>query len=282
MVLFLKDSFFSHYPQKQTPSAVTLLPLIVRKITIITALNEKKLPFQAKKPRKNLPSIRAGEDWDTPTSVLNSSTMLTRYRLPLITLMLLALAIGAAYLYESREPAPPAFDNQMGVSVISPPIALPAVTLKDQHNTPFQLDELEDEWSLMFFGFTHCPDICPTTLMTLKQAARRLPQQGLNYVFVTLDPTRDTPATIKEFLEFFDPSFIGLTGDPQDIDRLAQRLGIIYDYEGDLESGDYLVNHYAAILVIDPRGRLRAHILPPHPVDKVVEATRRLMDHYGN
>ncbi len=134
----------------------------------------------------------------------------------------------------------------------------------------------------MFFGFTHCPDICPTTLLSMNQVAKRLQQASIRYVFVSLDPKRDTPEKMKEYVSFFNPDFIGLTGKKADIDQLSEALGIIYDYEGDVEAGKYTVNHYAAILVIDPKGRVRAHILPPHPVDKVVNAINRIMDYYGS
>ncbi len=213
--------------------------------------------------------------------MLHSPTMLARFKILLISFVLLAMAIAGVYLLETREPAALEFDSSMGVSVISPPLPLPAVALQDQNSNMFRSADLEGQWNLMFFGFTHCPDICPTTLMTLKQVEKRL-SPNINYVFVTLDPNRDTPGKIKEYLAFFNSDFIGLSGEKSAIDRLSATLGVIYDYEGDVESGDYLVNHYAAILVIDPKGRLRAHILPPHPVDKVVDATNRIIDYYGN
>jgi protein SCO1/2 len=207
--------------------------------------------------------------------------MSTRSKLSLITLTVLILAAVTVYLVETREPPPLEFDNSMGVSVISPPVPLPSVTLQDQNETPFPISKLEGHWSLMFFGYTHCPDVCPTTLNTLNLTSKKLPA-SINYVFVTLDPKRDTAEKLKGYLEYFNPSFIGLTGKKGEIDRLTKRLGVIYDYEGDVKAGDYTVNHYSGILVVDPRGRLRAHILPPHTVAKLVKATTGLMNYYGN
>jgi len=134
----------------------------------------------------------------------------------------------------------------------------------------------------MFFGFTNCPDICPTTLTTMKQVKKRLAQQDFRYIFVSLDPKRDTSDTLKEYMDFFNPEFIALTGDKKEIDKLSETMGVIYDFEGDTSSNGYLVNHYASILVIDPQGRLRAHILPPHSVDKVADAITKLSNYYGN
>ncbi len=144
------------------------------------------------------------------------------------------------------------------------------------------MSKLKGSWNLMFFGFTNCPDICPTTLMTMKQVAKRLPQQDIRYLFVSLDPKRDTSEKLKDYMDFYNPEFIALNGDKNEIDKLSQATGVIYDFDGDTSGDDYLVNHYAAILVIDPQARLRAHILPPHSVDKVADAIIKLSNHYGN
>jgi len=144
------------------------------------------------------------------------------------------------------------------------------------------MSKLKGTWSLMFFGFTNCPDICPTTLSTMKRVKERLAQQDYRYIFVSLDPKRDTSDVLKDYMDFFNPEFIALTGDKKEIDKLSEAMGIIYGFEGDTTSDDYLVNHYAAILVIDPQGRLRAHILPPHSVDKVTDAITKLSNYYGN
>lgn len=195
-----------------------------------------------------------------------------------ITLLLAGVIAG---LFFEREPTPLEFQPQMGVSIISPPITLPAVTLTDQDGQPFNMDGLKGHWSLLFFGFTHCPDVCPTTLTSMNQVAKKLENSGLNYVFVSLDPKRDTPAKLKEYVHYFNPDFIGVTGDKASIDRLAESVGVIYEFEGDTSSDRYNVNHYAAILMIDPKGRLRAHILPPHPTTKMVDVITKIREYYG-
>lgn len=192
------------------------------------------------------------------------------------------MAVLAAFLFQQTEPAPLEFDSSKGIPVMSPAIPLPAVTLTDQHRQAFPMSKLKGGWSLMFFGFTNCPDICPTTLITMKQVEKHLSQRNIRYIFVSLDPQRDTSDTLKEYMSFFNPEFIALTGDIKDINKLSETMGVIYDIEGDTSSDDYLVNHYAAILVIDPQGRLRAHILPPHNVAKVADAIIELSNYYGN
>jgi protein SCO1/2 len=195
-----------------------------------------------------------------------------------ITLLLAGVIAG---LFFEREPTPLEFQPQMGVSIISPPVVLPDVSLIDQEGHPFTVDRFKGEWSLLFFGYTHCPDVCPTTLSNMNRVAKELKNTGLNYVFVTLDPKRDTPEKLKEYVHYFNPDFIGVSGDKSNIDRLAEAVGVIYDFEGDTSSERYNVNHYAAILVVDPKGRLRAHILPPHPTSKMVSVITKIRDYYG-
>jgi len=208
--------------------------------------------------------------------------MLNRFKIPLVALALLLAATASVVLLKQIEPTPLEFDSSMGIPVMSPPIPLPEVNLVDQHNQPFQTSTLKGSWNLLFFGFTNCPDVCPTTLNNLKQAAKQLSQQPIRYIFVSLDPNRDSPEKLKDYMNFFNPEFTALTGNKAEIDRLSEALGVIYDYEGDTSSDDYSVNHYAAILVVDPQARLRAHILPPHSASKIVTGISLIMDYYGN
>ncbi len=196
----------------------------------------------------------------------------------LFTLLVAGTIIG--FFFE-RELTPLEFQPQLGVSIISPPIALPDVTLTDQEGQPFKIDQLKGRWSLLFFGYTHCPDVCPTTLNNMNQVAKQLGNSELNYVFVTLDPKRDTPDKLKAHVNHFNPDFIGLSGTTANIDQLAETVGIIYDFDGDTSSDKYNVNHYAAILMVDPKGQLRAHILPPHPASKMVNVITKIREYYG-
>lgn len=201
--------------------------------------------------------------------------------------VLLLGGIVAIVIFQRMEPPPLEFDDLRGISIISPPVPLDRVELTGFDGQAFPIENLKNQWAMLFFGFTQCPDVCPTTLMSLKQSAVELrsqipPPEEPAYVFVSLDPARDTPEVVKDYVTYFDPAFIGLTGNGDAIARLAETVGVIYDYEGDIDGGRYTVNHYAAILVIDPQLRLRAHILPPHPVDKVTQAFTRIRDYYGN
>lgn len=194
------------------------------------------------------------------------------------------LVIAAALLWP-REPAPLEFNDLPGIVVLSPPQPVNNIQLQDHNNKAFDNGHLKGQWDLMFFGYTHCPDVCPSTLNALAQALpdiKNHSSQHNNYYLVTLDPARDTAARLKEYVGYFSPDFIGIRGEQADIDTLASHMGIIYDFEGDTSGDDYIVNHYSALLVIDPQARVRAHILPPHTPARITAAFNRIKDYYVN
>ena len=156
--------------------------------------------------------------------------------------------------------------------------------LVDHQDEGFDAARLQGKWSLLFFGYTHCPDICPTTLATLRGMAKDLQQTPAYYadtqfVFVSVDPKRDTVAHLKEYIGYFHPDFLAATGEKSQIDRLAQQLGAVYMFEGDTGSDDYIVNHSATVAIVDPQGRWIARINPPHSAGEMADNFRRLRDY---
>jgi protein SCO1/2 len=134
----------------------------------------------------------------------------------------------------------------------------------------FTRQDLSGRWSIMFFGFTHCPDICPTTLHSLGQVANNIEKSGFmgdtQVLFVSVDPARDTPEQLANYVPFFNPDFIGLTGTPDAIKDLTTDLGISV-FQGPTDNnGGYSVDHSTAILIIDSEANLKAVSSPPHDV----------------
>jgi len=168
------------------------------------------------------------------------------------------------------------------VGVLRPePRPLQAFELTDQYRQPFSLERLQGEWSFVFFGYTSCPDICPTTLSTLTGVVRKLqanPQDPANIqvVFVSVDPQRDTPEFIEKYLKYFDEAFLGITGTQQDIDSLTRQFGAGYMKEPDTAPGQYLVSHTSSIFLVDPHGRLLAAFSPPHDPGTIADQFRQI------
>ncbi len=143
---------------------------------------------------------------------------------------------------------------------------VPAFALQDQNGQPFSEAQLQGKWSVMFFGFTHCPDVCPTTLAILSQAWERLGalREQVQVILVSVDPERDTQQQRKDYIEYFNPQFIALGGEPERIQALARAMYIHYArVDNPHDPDDYLVDHSAALLVINPKGRRHAIITPP-------------------
>jgi len=145
---------------------------------------------------------------------------------------------------------------------------VPAFTLSDVDGEPLTEAVLEGAWSLMFFGFTNCPDVCPLTLSVMKDVVAELEESGeepMQVLFVTVDPVRDTAAKMKEYVAYFDEDFIGVTGELEAVHALTRELGIVAAFTAnDVEADAYGVDHTASMLLVDPERRVRAKFNAPH------------------
>lgn len=144
-------------------------------------------------------------------------------------------------------------------SVIEPPIRISDITLTDQFGGKYQFGNQKDTLTLLFFGYTHCPDVCPTTLYDFKQIKERLGDRSgeVSFVFITVDPERDTPEVIAEHLKRFDPEFIGLNGSLDSLEEVYDEFGVYRAKQGVEATGDYFMDHTARIYVLDRQGKLR-------------------------
>jgi protein SCO1/2 len=146
--------------------------------------------------------------------------------------------------------------------------------LVDSQGRSFSRAALAGHPTLLYFGFTHCPDECPDTLAVLARVVRQAALPGLQVLFVTIDPRRDTPTVLAAYLRQFDPGFIGLTGDPAQIRRLAASLGIASG-RIDLPGGGYDFEHTTAILLLDSRAREVGVFTPPFRARQLAQSLRR-------
>lgn len=138
------------------------------------------------------------------------------------------------------------------------PIPVPDFRLTNQDLQPVQLHDFRGKVVLLYFGFTHCPDACPMTMARWQAVARALGQDGdqIRFVLVTVDPERDTPARLKEYLGSFNPAFIGLTGSREQLEEVALSFQAFFRKAAGVAPGDYRVSHTALVHVLDPDGRL--------------------------
>lgn len=131
--------------------------------------------------------------------------------------------------------------------------------LTDGHGQPVQADAYAGKYKLLFFGYTHCPDICPATLAVLQAALHKVGSRAddVKVLFVSVDPKRDTPQALTAYTSSFGPEIVGLTGTPDQLDALTKRYRVTYRYGKPDKAGNYLVYHSAAIFAFDPQGHVR-------------------------
>jgi len=158
-------------------------------------------------------------------------------------------------LVQQRPFGPPNFHG----TVIQSDTPTHNFTLTDQTGARVSLTDFRGKVVLLYFGYTYCPDVCPATLRDLARVKQALGSAGgdLQVVMVSLDPARDTPAHLAEYLAYFDPSFVGLTGSENEIAAAATPLGIFYEKHAGTVATGYLIDHTASVLALDRGGRVR-------------------------
>jgi len=148
------------------------------------------------------------------------------------------------------------------------PKQLTTFSLTDHKDHAFDIASLKGKWSFLFFGFTYCPDVCPTTLSVLARthefiAKSKVGSEGIQFVFISVDPNRDTAVKLRQYVEYFDTTFLGVTGNDAQIAKLAALLGAEYRIAFTPGEENYPVYHTAAVFLVDPRARYHAIFIPP-------------------
>ena len=187
----------------------------------------------------------------------------------LIAALAAALGLWAAQHYFGK-PDQAKWPQTQAVRLFDPPRELPAFSLRQSDGTPLVPGELKGHWTLVFLGFTHCPDICPTTLATMAQAQKQwaaIPESTRPRVlFVSVDPERDTPDRIGEYAHAFHRDTLAATADVPALENFARSLSMVFARvppEEGAPADQYSVDHSAAMAVLDPQGRMSGLIQPP-------------------
>jgi protein SCO1/2 len=196
----------------------------------------------------------------------------------------LALASGLGLWLGARWSAPAAAVPRTESALVYPePRPVPGFTLARSDGAPFTRQDLEGAWTLMFFGYTHCPDVCPVTLALYKELetllAREPAAQPVRFVFVSVDPARDDPQSLGAYARYFSPSIVAATAADAELEPLTRALGVVYARNAPDARGEYAVDHSAGLLLIDPQARLHALIRPPLVAQTVASDIRALAKH---
>ncbi len=194
----------------------------------------------------------------------------------IIAVLATAAGIWSARLVLQR----PAVEDELSATRFPVARDVQPFELVDHNNAVFDNAALQQRWSFVFFGYTYCPDVCPTTLSVLNSIAQRLQDvdEDIRFVMVTVDPQRDTPERLAEFVTYFNGDFLGVTGSDEGLQQLTRQLGILYQrVEQEPGSGNYLMDHTAAVFLFDPDGRYHAVFSPPLSAEKIAIDFRKML-----
>ena len=171
-------------------------------------------------------------------------------------------------------------NNRLRGSVIEPALPAAEISLTDQNGQPFRLADYRGKVVLLFFGYTYCPDVCPATMAELRAARSLLkPEQAarVQVVFITVDPGRDTPESIQEYVARFDPTFLGLSGTEDELSLVWKAYGVFRELGTPNAQGNYEVSHTARVYVVDVNGNLSLSFAFGTPPEDVANDLRILL-----
>lgn len=188
-----------------------------------------------------------------------------------IMLILLGYSIGSSF--EKSAPVP----TYKVAQVQQPVLDIKEFKLLDHNKQPFNLDQLQDKWSLLFLGYTHCPDVCPTTLSEMNYLYQDLQQHNkallddAQFILVSIDPERDTPDHLNDYIKYFNDQFTATSGEAEELKAFAKQLELRFSIEKITISDEYLVEHSADLLLINPQAQVVARFIPPYDTGQLVQ-----------
>ncbi|MEC5398099.1 SCO family protein [Uliginosibacterium sp. H1] len=156
----------------------------------------------------------------------------------------------------------------------------PGLKLPDAHGKERTLADFKGHAVAVFFGFTQCPDVCPTGMLMLSEVVKKLGPDGdkLDVIFVTVDPNRDTPELLQAYMNAFNPRFVALRGTEEQTAAIAKEFKVFYEKRGDVAGGTYTMDHTAAFFIFDPQGRARLFVRHGETPERVAQDVKQLID----
>lgn len=214
---------------------------------------------------------------------------INKLHISLIVLLSIFSGLAGVWLYQIQKPNKLAIPEGLESTVLDKAFPITEFNLIDHNNNEFSQKNLKNKWTFIFFGFTNCPDVCPTTLLTMQQVWKKLASvqqntsQQKQLLLVSVDPKRDTVDKLKPYIEYYNPEFIGITGSLLEITKLTKRLGVLYEYDNHGKSdGSYTVDHSTQIYLIDPTANLRAIFSAPHNAKSISENYLKIINFYAS
>ncbi len=200
----------------------------------------------------------------------------------LLAVALIAGAIWALSLLRDLDTQP--LPEELAEYLMWDPVPMTEFTLVDFNGSEIGLEQLKGRWTFVFFGYTFCPDVCPTTLANLAAVFRLLepefPVSDVQVIFISVDPERDTPSRLKQYVPHFDSRFVGAVGTRDQLDAFTRQLGAMYFIDAEDRTENYLVSHNSSLFLIDPGARQFARFTVPHVPQEIASAFIEIAHHY--
>ncbi|VVC76807.1 hypothetical protein AQUSIP_21340 [Aquicella siphonis] len=187
----------------------------------------------------------------------NTQQTISNSKIIVFVVFVCAALMTSLFVYHaSQKPAQPALSPEIGM-LFPAPRDIKSFELATANNQPFTEKDFYHHWTLLFFGFTHCASVCPTTLDLMNRAYSGLHEKypDLRVVLISVDPERDTPESLAKYTQSYNPDFIGVTGKIQEIRKLQSQLGIYAARDPDANGDNYQIQHTSSILLINPQGK---------------------------
>lgn len=183
--------------------------------------------------------------------------------------------------FQSVGPLTPEQLQKYNTVILSEARQLNALPLLDENGVEFSMDQFSGNWSLINFGYTHCPDVCPTNLLMLRSLRAKFVSEGKiapQIYLATVDPKRDSPSRLREYLDFFDPGIKALWSDEQNMSNFARQLNNLFLKGTSKAELDYLVDHSDNIAILDDNGAFIGIFRPPHEMEDIAFVMNHLMN----
>ena len=196
-----------------------------------------------------------------------------------LAFMAIVLSLFISRMNTARELTEQEYKD-LGAYFIDPPRQLSGFQLISDQNMNFAIDDFKGKWSILFFGFTFCPDICPLTMKQLSNVREELKDKAnrINFYLVSIDPDRDSPENLRTYLDNFDEEFIGLTGEIDKIYKFSTQVNAPFFPVVNSDEENYTVDHSGSLVLINPEGNYAGFFRAPHDQNKIIKALDSLLN----
>lgn len=208
-------------------------------------------------------------------------------KLPIIILVLAAIAGGVWLAQTTRDKDTPLTTAKIQGAIYPQAKVINDFVLQNQNAEKVTKSSFQNHWSLVFIGYTNCPDVCPTTLAVMGEITGIMQKQNIQpprVVFLSIDPERDTISVLKPYVEYFNKDFIGLTGALDEVTRLGRQLNVVFrksaGTDGKITADNYSMDHSSALMLINPEGNLQSVLTAPHTPGVIIESIIKSKAYY--